>query len=386
MSRLRVKLIEKLPEFQKQAKSLRDVEAKRRWKYLRYIAKSKGSVKSACIKIGLSEEWFRKWALRLIEAGRVEVLKGFSRKPRRSPKRLKKFWENRILLVRNNRPFEGCERIAQRIFEVYGKRISPGAVHNVLKRHGLVERKSQKTMTKRHLKRYRRPLPGYLQLDFKYVPYRMSGKQYYQLSCVDHHSSWRMIRVYDNKGFDALESFLVDLEIECPFPIIEIQTDNDITFTHKFLKLTLGTDPTFEHPLAQWCRLHDIRHKLIPVGEKELNGKVENTHKQDDREFYSQINPQNLTHLQALSLVYEERWNTVRKTKALKWKTPNECIHEAYVRVLALWMWLGLKLPQIVIKIPKRKKLAAQGRKGKSQVGRYLKWMEEDAKKYGNQG
>lgn len=390
MSRLKLQLLEKLPELQSQAKQLKSREARERWGVLKYILKSSTTVKRACLKQGRTPEWFRIWGRKILKTGDITSLESGSRRPKRSPKRLKKKWEERILSARESRPFEGCERIAQKINEVYRKKISPRGVHKVLLRNGKINKKKAAKLTKKHLRRYRQPLPGYLQMDFKYVPYLVDNQQHYQLSCVDHHSSWRMIRIYDNKGFGAVESFLIDLEMECPFEIIEIQTDNDLAFTHKFWKLRMGFDPTFEHPLAEWCKEHDVRHKLIPVGEKELNGKVENTHKQDDREFFSQINPQNLSHLQVLSVVYEERWNSIRKTKALGWKTPYEAIYEAYVRVLAWWGYLGLLKPITVLKIPKTKQLRASRKvrkpKRKSATDRYLKWIKEDAKKYGTSG
>src|SRR5690606_24177164 len=129
-----------------------------------------------------------------------------------------------------------------------------------------------------------RTLPGYLQMDFKYVPYLIDGKQYYQLSCIDHHSSWRLIRNYKYKNIDSVKLFLEELEQICPFPIIEVQTDNDTAFTDKFSS-KIGV--TGEHYLDIWCRERGINHRLIPVAVKELNGKVENTHKQDDREFFA---------------------------------------------------------------------------------------------------
>jgi transposase InsO family protein len=380
MSQLKKQLLELLPELSRSAKSLKTKEAKRRWNYLRYIARSRSTVKTACIKLGVSEEWFRKWAHRLLKAKTIWVLAGQSRAPHRSPKKTKALWEKRILMARKGRPFEGCERIAYLIYEIYNKKISPGAVHKVLLRNGLVSKKKQKKLTKKHLKRYRQALPGYLQMDFKYVPYKITGRQFYQLSCVDHHSSWRFIRIYENKSTSAVESFLLDLERECPFPIIEIQTDNDLAFTLRFWKLRMGFEPTFKHVMAKWCEDNEVRHKLIPVGVKELNGKVENTHKQDDREFFSQINPQNLSHLQVLSAVYEERWNGRRKTKALGWKTPKEALWEAHIRVLVWFERLGLPGPISVLKIPKKK---FKKMKRKSVNHRYLEWMEKDARKYG---
>lgn len=394
MSKLRNQLRELLPEFQKQAKTLKEKEARRRWNCLRYVVKSKSTLKKSCLKVDRSEEWFRKWGKRVLQTGHISALYSHSRKPHKTPRRTHKVWEERVLMIRKARPFEGSERISQRIFDVYNKRLSPGVVHKILRRHGLVDKKKQKKLTKKHLKRYRRPLPGYLQMDFKYVPYRVNDRQYYQLSCVDHHSSWRMIRIYPNKDLLAVETFLIELSSICPFPIIEIQTDNDLAFTHKYWKLRMGFDPTNIHPVEEWCKENEIQHRLIPIGEKELNGKVENTHKQDDREFFSQTNPQHLEHLQLLSLAYEERWNRVRKTKAIGWKTPEESLRDAYIAVLAWFKLLGMPWPQTVLKIPKKTDKTSstknikktKNKKRVSQVSRYLKWMEEDAKKYGKSG
>lgn len=384
MSRLKIKLLEKLSEFSRQAKSLKDQEARSRWFKLRFIVKSQLSVRRACLKAEVSEEWFRKWARRLLDGSEVSSLQSQSRRPLKSPRRLKRLWQERVLMIRRSLPFEGCERVSDRIYDVYKKKISPGAIHKVLVRNGLVDRSKAKRLTKKHMKRYRRWMPGFLQMDFKYVPYKIRGRQYYQLSCVDHHSSWRLIRIYDNKSFLAVESFLAELALECPFPILEIQTDNDLAFTHKFWKLNMGFDPTNKHPLEEWCDENEIRHKLIPVGEKELNGKVENTHKQDDREFYSQIQPQNLNHLQALSLVYEKRWNEQRKTRALGRKTPNESLWDGLVRTTAWAMLMGIKPPKTVLKIPKPKKVKTTTKKRKTQFDRFMTWVKEDAKKYGN--
>ena len=61
---------------------------------------------------------------------------------------------------------------------------------------GFVDKAERKTRSKKHLKRYTRPTPGYLQMDIKYVPYFVEGKTYYEFNAVDHHSSWRLIRAY----------------------------------------------------------------------------------------------------------------------------------------------------------------------------------------------
>jgi transposase InsO family protein len=135
----------------------------------------------------------------------------------------------------------------------------------------------------------------------------------------------------------SVMSFMKLLIKVCPFPIVEIQTDNDTAFTDKF---SSGIGVTGEHKLDQWCCENQIRHKLIPVGVKELNGKVENTHKQDDREFYSKGPYKDFKNIRINIKGYNERWNQIRRTKTLGWKSPDEVIAEAYVRSLAWLMWM----------------------------------------------
>lgn len=113
--------------------------------------------------------------------------------------------------------------------------------------------------------------------------------------------------------------------------------------------------------IMMWRDKHDIEHRLIPVGEKELNGKVENTHKQDDREFFAWVNPSALEELRAMSRAYERRWNHERATKTLNWLTPVQTLDLANVRALAFLKFLKEKYHRK----PKRK----------SQVSRYLTWL-----------
>jgi hypothetical protein len=212
----------------------------------------------------------------------------------------------------------------------------------VLKRRGLVTKEYRDRLTKKHMKRYRRPFPGYMQLDIKYTPYLLEGLQYYQISAVDHHSSWRLIRSYPDKSVESVLKFLNELERQVPFGIIQIQTDNDAAFTDKFTSQG-GSHPTSYHLFDRWCSQRGIEHKLIPLMQKEINGKVENTHKFDDREFYSQIEVHNLIELQLATIEHNRVWNDERATKTLGWKTPIEVVHKAYVRAIA---YLKLMLPR----------------------------------------
>jgi hypothetical protein len=145
-----------------------------------------------------------------------------------------------------------------------------------------------------------------------------------------------LIRNFANKDIAAVLNFLEELIAVCPFAIIEIQTDNDAAFTDKYTSQR-GLMPTGMHPVHIWCRKNQIHHRLIPLAQKELNGKVENTHKQDDREHFARIQPKTLRAIAALTCLYNDRWNEHRKTKAPGWKTPNDVIVEAEIRMLT---WL----------------------------------------------
>jgi len=269
----------------------------------------------------------------------------------------------------------------------------PSTVYSVLKRNKLISKEYRKQRTKKHIKRYREPVPGFFQMDFKYAPFLIGNIQYYQLSAIDHCSSWRLIRSYTNKGEAEVLEFLQELKRECPFPIFQIQTDNDAAFTDKYT-VGLGLKPTGAHPMDQWCKKHGIRHKLIPIGEKELNGKVENSHKFDDEEFYSQEKINSFTELSTKTYIYNHRWNDERATKTLGWKTPNEvilpyvttlAILEGYFRVL-----LEESLQPLEAETPERLQpevpiypVIAQIKPQKiDPLDRYFAWMDWEAAQY----
>ena len=77
----------------------------------------------------------------------------------------------------------------------------------------------------------------------------------------------------------------------CPFTIKRIQSDNGVEFTYKYV--SIADDPK-EHPLDKFCTENNIVHKLVPPGEKELQGLVERSHRQDDQELFSRITPETL--------------------------------------------------------------------------------------------
>lgn len=344
MSALKYRLREVLPSLVAEARKCRNPEIKQRFYLIKAVAESEKDVKKACEARGVSRETFYKWGKQLLTGGvHLKSLSSKSRRPKSSPNQSSGKVERAVCKMKKKYSFRGPERISFHLKQDKGIDCPPSTVYAILKRYDLVSKKYRKRRTKKHMRRYRQPIVGYLQLDIKYVPYKIEKKQYYQWSVVDHHSSWRFIRCYKNKALDSLEKFLEDLDVHCPFEILQIQTDNDKVFTDKFW--TMDFEPSGAHDLDLWCERKGIEHKLIPPGMKELNGKVENTHKYDDEEFYSQHDITSFAHLERLTIDYNLVWNEHRPTKTLGWETPLEVVKKAQWASLSYLMWMRLKYP-----------------------------------------
>jgi len=393
-SKIKYQVREIISSLSSEAQKVRDSETKQRFYKLRRIAESPKSISSGCRAEGKSRGWFNKWAKRLIRAKTIQSLFSKSRKPHYSPRKTRKRIERKICKLRRAQPFLGAERLQDDLKRLYKESCPISTINNILRRNAFIGKEQAKKLTKKHLGKIKQPLPGYLQMDFKYVPYLVQGKQYYQLSVVDHFTSWRLIRIYPEKSTPQVMDFLNELQEQVPFPVIEIQTDNDAAFTDKYT--SRQGRPTGKHDMDIWCKQNEIIHKLIPIGQKEINGKVENTHKQDDREFYSQARCLNEKSLVISCLGYNDRWNSLRRTKRLRFKTPNEVVQNAFIGVVAVMEHL-LKtyqpdyMPiiqmddsgntQFVINEKVKKKVQSKNKtQKKSVIDRYLQYLEWEQK------
>ena len=392
MSSLKYQLRPILASISSEAQKVSIKEVKERYYLLKRICESPKSLAKVCRAEGVSRAWFYKWARRLKKSKKMEALFSQSRKPKKSPQKTRPRIEKKVCKIRRAQPFLGAERIQNDLKRIYREDCPVSTINNILRRNNFIGKEKAKNLTKKHLGKIKQPLPGYLQMDFKYVPYLVGSKQYYQLSCVDHLTSWRYIRIFPEKSTDYVLLFLNGLRENIPFPIIEIQTDNDAAFTDKYTSKT--GKPTEEHAVDRWCARNDIRHKLIPLGEKELNGKVENTHKQDDREFFSQVRCIDERSIILNSAGYNQRWNESRRTKRLGFKTPQEAVINSYAVIIAWFSILQekyqpaavplVKLTQngdayVEVKAPKAKKPKNKtSRKSKSsRIRDYLIWGDE---------
>jgi transposase InsO family protein len=385
MSSLKYRLRELLPSLSESAKQCRDKGIKSRLYQIKKIVSSSRSIAAACEFRGVGRDKFYEWGNRLLEQRDIIALAPRSRRPKRNPNQTNSEIEKKIVELKIKKPFQGPERLSVAFEDAYECFIPPSTIYAVLVRNKLISKEYRERRTKKHTKRYRRPIPGYLQMDFKYVSYLINDEQYYQLSAVDHCTSWRLIRAYRRKNEESVKAFLDELNRICPFPIFQIQTDNDAAFTDKY-SVGLGTRPTGAHPLDEWCKLYGCRHRLIPIGEKELNGKVENTHKYDDEEFFSQIKAQNFSQLQRETKNHNEEWNERRKTKTLGWRTPSELLAEVKATILGILLFCCKDQPEQPktkeISVPKNYKKAQFFIKSKKPEDRYQAWMAWEAAQY----
>jgi len=182
--------------------------------------------------------------------------------------------------------------------------------------------------------------PGeHTQVDVKYQLHLLESKQKsYVYNIVDHASNWSFKRAYSAFNAKNTKDFMERLIKECPFFIKRVQSDNGVEFTYKYI--SVSAEPK-EHPLDLFCNKHNIVHKLVPPGEKELQGLVERSHRQDDQELFSRISPSDLNEFnEKLEEFYKLR-NRRRRFKKLGWMTPDQWLENYVVATFATVLLLS---------------------------------------------
>ena len=109
---------------------------------------------------------------------------------------------------------------------------------------------------------------------------RRDGKHLYQWTAIDECTRLRFVYGYEEHTPENSVDFLERLLQAFPFPIRTMQTDNGTEFTYWFIS-DKELCP-FEEALAA----RGIAHKLIPPRTPWHNGKVERSHRSDQRYFY----------------------------------------------------------------------------------------------------
>jgi transposase InsO family protein len=314
-------------EIQAASKFLRDPSLRWKIECLLQGLKSR-NVTLACRQAGIHRTTFYKWLHRLVETScDPEALRPRSRRPLSHPRTIAGVAKQRIVWFRKTFQY-GPDRI-EWYLKQEGLSVSSNAVYNVLKRASMPFRKRKDQKKNPHVKRFNLDRPGQgIQLDVKYVPFPIEGRKAYVFNAIDDCSRWRFQYVYRQKGLDQALDFLPRLIAAAPFRIEQIQTDNDSAFTDRFLR-TPRLEPSKPHPFPGFLASKGIRHKLIPPGIKELNGKVERSHKTDDQEFYWRL-PCDISwsRFQSELARWTFEYNHCRPHSSLKMKTPAQRLED----------------------------------------------------------
>ena len=212
-----------------------------------------------------------------------------------------------------------------------GYRRSQSGMVYAAKRIGLGGPARKKKPPRKHDRRYPelKKTGEKVQIDVKEVPWcclkgaaRRDEKHLYQWTAIDECTRMRFVYGYDEHTPENSCDFFARLQKAFPFPIQTVQTDNGTEFTYKFLE---GDKPC---PFDELLDTLGIAHKLIPPRTPWHNGKVERSHRNDQRYFYdwekfasvAQLNEKLVSHL---------AWSNRKPMRTLGHKSPVQLLAAA---------------------------------------------------------
>lgn len=167
-----------------------------------------------------------------------------------------------------------------------------------------------------------------VQIDVKEVPYaclrgrlRRDGKHLYQWTAIDECTRLRFVYGFEEHTPENTVRFLKMLIREFPFPINTIQTDNGTEFTYKFIS------DTEKSPMDKFLDKLGIKHILIPPRTPWHNGKVERSHRNDQRYFYDWEHFRSVEELNE-KLMMHLAWSNNKTMRTLGRKSPIQLLRE----------------------------------------------------------
>ncbi|MEG1943167.1 MAG: DDE-type integrase/transposase/recombinase [Angelakisella sp.] len=198
------------------------------------------------------------------------------------------------------------------------------------RRMGLVKAGKASKPPRKHDRRYPELLvPGEkVQIDVKEVPYnclrgavKRDGKHLYQWTAIDECTRIRFIYGFEEHTPENSVKFLEMLQKVFPFKIQTVQTDNGTEFTYKYI----SEDRLC--PLDIALEKAGIVHKLIPPRTPWHNGKVERSHRNDQRYFYDWETFSSVNDLNA-KLCEHLHWSNRKTMRTLGRKSPKQLLRE----------------------------------------------------------
>ena len=226
--------------------------------------------------------WKKRWD------GTPESLACQSRRPHSHPNQHTEAELKLIRDMRRRNPHLGMVELWHRLRQ-RGYTRRPESLFRVMRKLGLFPQAKKRPTYKP--KPYQQMIyPGQrIQVDVKVVPRRCITDpelRLYQYTAIDEFTRLRFLAAYPEQSTCSSADFLKKLfkwyarrgiRVEC------VQTDNGFEFTNRFSNSKRDLTTLFESAAAQL----GIRHKLIRPYTPRHNGKVERSHREDQKRFYS---------------------------------------------------------------------------------------------------
>ena len=297
-------------------------DMKFRYSLMKYVEKF--GVAKACRKYNKCRSYIYFWKARF--DGSIESLAYHSRKPHSHPNQ---HTEAELTLIRNMRrrnPKLGIVELWARLRN-RGYTRCVESLWRVLRREGLAEQEKPKKKYKP--KPYEQmQYPGQrVQIDVKVVPRSCIADpllKLYQYTAIDEYSRYRILGAYAEQSTYSSADFLrrvvtafqrKGVKVEC------VQTDNGFEFTNRFSNSKRDIPTLFEDTAKEL----GIRHKLIRPYTPRHNGKVERSHREDQKRFYACHRFWSLADFGAQLAGLQSRSNS-RPMRPLHWAAPRDVL------------------------------------------------------------
>ena len=256
--------------------------------------------------------------------GTVQSLACQSRRPHSHPNQHTEAELKLIRDMRRRNPELGMVELWHRLRK-RGYTRRPESLFRVMRKLGLFPQAEKKPVYKP--KPYEQmTYPGQrVPVDVKVVPRRCIADQelrLFQYTAIDEFTRLRFLGAYPEQSTYSSADFLKKLvkwyarrkiRVEC------VQTDNGFAFTNRFSNSKRDLPALFEQTAA----LPGTRHKLIRPYTSRHNGKVERSHREDQKRFYSCHNFYSLDDF-AKQLAVHNRRSINFPMRPLHWLSPAE--------------------------------------------------------------
>ena len=282
----------------------------------------KYGVSRASRKYNKSRSYIYFWKARW--DGTAESLACQSRRPHSHPNQHTEAELKLIRDMRRRNPKLGMVELWHRLCQ-RGYTRRPESLFRVMRKLGLFPQGEKKPAYKP--KPYQQmTYPGQrVQVDVKVVPRRCIANpelRLFQYTAIDEFTRLRFLAAYPEQSTYSSADFLKKLvkwyarrgiRVEC------VQTDNGIEFTNRFFTGKQDQPTLFEATATQL----GIRHKLIRPYTPRHNGKVERSHREDQKRFYSSHAFFSLDDFAKQLAVHNRRSNNF-PMRPLNWLSPSE--------------------------------------------------------------